>query len=186
MKASLLPQLLFNTFSQCLGSHQVNNSVLPQLSNASSLRLAHLVLRAYFNILSEASMEVTWKPSSRSMIESILGKPMPKKEVAHRDSKCFHVCVTPCHKLDPKQFCSFCSWVGLWWMSCSFLSLSSCHRCKPPILSQLFRQHIGLLNLRQLYRAILSGRHYQPWLRNDLYSFQVTHFINISLWNSTR
>ena len=45
---------------------------LPHLSKASSFLLSHLFLRAYFNILSEASIEVTSNPSSSNIMESIL------------------------------------------------------------------------------------------------------------------
>lgn len=47
---------------------------LPQLSNAGSFLLSHLAFNAYFNILSDASTEVTSNPSSRSKIESTLQK----------------------------------------------------------------------------------------------------------------
>lgn len=45
---------------------------LPQLSKPGSLRRSHRSFNAYLSILSEASTETTWNPSSTNMIESIL------------------------------------------------------------------------------------------------------------------
>lgn len=65
-------------FGTCCLYHQTHwilkhtKSHSPQLSNASSFLLFQRAFNAYFNILSEASTEVTLKPSSNNIMESIL------------------------------------------------------------------------------------------------------------------